>query len=76
MLAGCLIEPPVSVPSVAGMSQAATATADHELDPPGIRFIPCGFFVGPKAEFSPELPIANSSILHFQKLRAPASLSF
>ncbi len=50
------------------MSPAATAAAEPELDPPGIRSVPCGFFVFQKAEFSPELPIANSSILHFPKL--------
>lgn len=36
ILAGCLIEPPVSVPRDAGISPAATAAADPELDPPGI----------------------------------------
>ena len=76
ILAGCLIEPPVSVPRLAGMSHAETAAADHELEPPGIRSFPWGFFVTQKAEFSPEDPIANSSILHFPKLIAPTSFSF
>jgi hypothetical protein len=54
------------------MSQAATAAADPELDHPGIRSVPCGFTAFQKEEFSPELHIANSSILHFPKLFIPA----
>jgi len=34
------MDPPVSVPSAAGTSPAATAAADPPLDPPGIRFVP------------------------------------
>ena len=33
--AGCLIEPPVSVPIEASQSFAATAAAEPPLDPPG-----------------------------------------
>jgi hypothetical protein len=65
MLAGCLIDPPVSVPSAAGTSHAATATADPDDEPPGIRLGSQGFFVGAKALFSPLPPIAYSSIFVF-----------
>ena len=60
--AGCLVLQPVSVQSAAGTSQAATAAAEPELEPPGILFVPHGFCVLPNAEFSPVLHIANSSI--------------
>ena len=33
--AGCLIDPPVSVPIVAGVKSAASADADPPDDPPG-----------------------------------------
>ena len=36
--AGWRIEPPVSVPSAAGQSLAATAAADPPEEPPGVRF--------------------------------------
>jgi len=42
MLAGCLMLQPVSVQSDAGHNQAATATALHQLDQPGILFFPRG----------------------------------
>ena len=38
--AGCLIEPPVSVPIVAGVSPAAKAEAEPPDDPPGTKFSP------------------------------------
>ena len=37
-MAGTRPEPAVSVPSASGTSPAATATAEPELDPPGISF--------------------------------------
>jgi len=43
--AGCLIEPPVSVPRAAAQSPAATAAAGPPLEPPGIRVKSHGFFV-------------------------------
>src|SRR6266849_5983438 len=36
-MAGTRPEPAVSVPSASGTSPAATATAEPELDPPGMR---------------------------------------
>src|SRR6185503_12649969 len=61
-LAGCRMEPPVSLPSDADAMPPATATALPLDEPPGIRLGSTGFFVGPNAEFSPDEPIANSSM--------------
>jgi hypothetical protein len=61
--AGWRIEPPVSEPSPSGANPAATAAADPPLEPPGTRAVSCGLRVAPNAEFSVELPIANSSRL-------------
>ena len=36
--AGCLIEPPVSVPIVAGVNLAASADDDPPDEPPGTKF--------------------------------------
>src|SRR5947209_10336924 len=70
--AGCRIEPPVSDPSATGAIRAATAAADPPLDPPGARSSAHGLRVGPKAEFSVEEPIANSSQLVLPTTIAPA----
>ncbi len=43
------------------------APAEPEDDPPGTRVRSNGFLVGPKPEFSPEPPIANSSQLTLPK---------
>ena len=40
--AGCLIEPPVSVPIVAGVNCPATAEAEPPDDPPGTKFLSIG----------------------------------
>ena len=45
--AGCRIEPPVSVPVVAGMSLAATDAADPPELPPGTYSTFQGFLTGP-----------------------------
>lgn len=71
MLAGWRIEPPVSVPSAAGTSPAATAAAEPEDDPPGILVTSQGFFVAPNAEFSPLPHMANSSRFVFPKATNP-----
>src|SRR5580765_1426886 len=73
MAAGWRIDPPVSDPSATGASPAATAAADPPLDPPGVRSSAQGFRVGPKAEFSVEDPIANSSQLVLPITTAPAA---
>src|SRR5437764_4973022 len=71
--AGWRIEPPVSEPSAKGAKPAATAAADPPLEPPGTRVTSCGLRVGPKAEFSVEDPIANSSRLVLPITTAPAA---
>src|SRR5580700_12005197 len=69
---GCRIDPPVSVPRAATARPAATAAADPPLEPPGTRSSAIGFRTGPYAEFSFELPIANSSQLVLPSITAPA----
>jgi hypothetical protein len=67
---------PVSVPSAAGASQAATAAAEPELEPHEILLVPQGLRVFLKAEFSHVDPIAYSSIFTFQSELIHASFSF
>ncbi len=73
--AGCRIDPPVSEPSASGTIRAATAAADPPLDPPGVLPGDHGLRVGPKAEFSVDDPIANSSQLVLPTITAPAATS-
>ena len=63
----------MSVPSAQGALPAATAAALPPLEPPGTRARSHGFSTGPKAEFSFEEPIANSSWLVLPSSGAPAS---
>jgi hypothetical protein len=58
--AGIRIDPPVSVPSAASTSPAASAAADPPLDPPAIRSGAIGFGTLPKCGFSEVVPYANS----------------
>lgn len=74
--AGCLMEPPVSVPRENIIRSAATAAADPPLDPPGTLFSLHGFFVFVKYEVSPEDPIAKLSRFSLPTSIAPLSLSF
>src|SRR3954465_2655302 len=74
--AGWRMDPPVSEPSVARHSSAATAAADPPEEPPGIRSRSQGLRVVKKPEFSVELPIANSSMFNRPKIIAPASFNF
>ena len=60
--AGWRIEPPVSLPSASGASNAATAAAEPPPDRPGMRSRSHGLRVGPYAECSVDEPIANSSM--------------
>ena len=59
--AGCLMEPPVSLPSEAIADPTETTAAEPPEEPPGTQSGFHGFYVGPKAEFSVDEPIANSS---------------
>src|SRR5712691_3116253 len=73
--AGCLIEPPVSEPSAHGASPAETAAAEPPPEPPGTRVGSHGLRLGPKAEFSVDEPIANSSVLVLPSSVRPASFT-
>src|SRR5947199_8487457 len=53
----------------------ATAAALPPLEPPGTRVTSCGLRVGPKAEFSVDEPMANSSRFVLPTTIAPASCS-
>src|SRR5256885_4223105 len=69
--AGWRIEPPVSVPIAHGARPAATAAALPPELPPGTRSRSHGLRTGPKAEFSLDEPIANSSWLVLPSSGAP-----
>src|SRR6478735_4813316 len=73
--AGCRIEPPVSLPREPAAIPAATATALPPLEPPAVRVGSQGFFIGPKALFSPDEPIANSSMFVLPTSTASAARS-
>ena len=64
--------PPVSDPRDPTHSLEATDAAGPPLLPPGTFCRSQGFFTGPKAEFSLEEPMANSSILAFPIIIPPA----
>src|SRR5947209_2752381 len=69
------MDPPVSEPRARAEKPAATAAALPPLDPPGTRVGSCGFRVGPKAEFSVDEPMANSSRFVLPRITAPADRS-
>src|SRR5947207_3381638 len=69
------MDPPVSDPKAIGTIPAATDTADSPLDPPGIRSSAHGLRTGPKAEFSLDEPMANSSQFVLPTTTAPAASS-
>src|SRR3712207_9466246 len=58
-----------------GASNAASAAADPPPEPPGMRSRSHGLRVGPKAEFSVEEPMANSSMFVLPRMTMPASRS-
>ena len=70
--AGWRIDPPVSEPIASGAWNAARAAALPPPDPPGTRSVSHGLRVGPYAEFSVELPMANSSMLVLPRIGMPA----
>ena len=71
--AGWRMEPPVSVPMVAGTKPAARAAAEPPDEPPGTYAGFHGLRTGLKALFSFDEPIANSSQLSFPTITAPAA---
>src|SRR5512137_770841 len=73
-LAGWRTDPPVSLPSASGTRPAATAAAEPPDEPPGTRSGSAGCATGPKAEFSFDEPIPNSSQLVLPTTIAPAAV--
>jgi hypothetical protein len=69
------MDPPVSEPTLAKHSCAATLAAQPPEDPPGMRVVSHGLSVVKKDEFSVELPMANSSRFRRPKTTAPACFS-
>ena len=70
--AGCLIDPPVSVPIVIGVKLAARADADPPDEPPGTKSLSIGLCTLPKKLVSLEDPIANSSQFNLPSKIAPS----
>lgn len=73
-LAGWRMLPPVSEPSDTTAVPCATTVADPQ-DPPGTRSKATGLRTGPKAEFSFDEPMANSSQLVLPSTTPPAASS-
>src|SRR5262245_49190349 len=73
--AGIRTEPPVSVPSPAGASRAATATPVPPLLPPGISRRSHGFRAGPNEPLLLVTPYASSWRLVLPSTIAPARSS-
>src|ERR1700747_2725671 len=69
------MDPPGSEPIASGAWKAASAAALPPPDPPGTRSTSHGLKVGPYAEFSVELPIANSSMFVLPRIGIPAARS-
>ena len=65
-------EPAVSVPSAPGTRRAATAAPLPPLEPPQIRSVSHGLWAGPKAWLVVDAPQANSCVLSFPTITAPA----
>src|SRR5438045_1203861 len=70
------MEPPVSEPIAIGANPAAVAAAEPPDEPPGTRVVSSGFLVGPKALFSVDAPMANSSRFVLPIAMVPAACSF
>ena len=70
------MEPPVSEPNAKKHSFAATAAAEPPEEPPGTCWVFHGFLVTPNADVSVVEPMANSSILVFPIITAPAFSRF
>ena len=70
-LAGQTMEPSVSVPTASGASPAATAAAEPELDPDGLRSSACGLPVCPPSELQPLLDWVDRKLAHSDRLALP-----
>ena len=74
--AGCLIDPPVSLPKEHDTNPAETAAAGPPLDPPGTLVKSHGFLTSPKYYVSFDEPIANSSKFPFPITIPPLCMIF
>src|SRR5262249_17430960 len=63
--AGPIVEPPVCVPIANGKNPAATAAAEPEDEPPGVRAESCGLVVGPGTR------VANSDVTVLPAIAPP-----
>src|SRR5438876_882131 len=80
-VAGLIMEPSVSVPTATAHKLAATATAEPELEPLGLRSRAYGFLVRPPRPLQPlvdrlERILAHSLRFALPIMTAPASRSF
>ena len=73
---GLTIEPSVSVPTASGASPAATATAEPELDPDGLRPAPCGFTAWPPSVDQPLEDCVERKFAHSDRLALPRMTAF
>ena len=74
--AGPRIEPPVSLPSVAGANPAATAAAEPEEEPAGEQVRSHGLRAGGNRTSHDGPPWANSHVAFLPKSTPPAAASF
>src|SRR5439155_18622605 len=70
--AGIRTEPPMSLPSASGTQPDATAAPDPPDEPPGVRSGFQGFRVTPQRGLSVKLEYANSGVVVFPTMIAPA----
>src|SRR5712675_346386 len=70
------IGPHVSLPMPTAAKFAAIAAAVPPLEPPGLRFKAYGLRVAPNNEPTVVMPRANSCMLDFAMMIAPAARSF
>ena len=70
-----MIEPVVCVANATGTIPAATAAAEPDDDPPGVRVASCGFVVGPggHAANSVVTSFPNGSIPHRRAIETIAA---
>ena len=71
--AGIRTEPPVSVPGARSTSPAASATAEPDDEPPGMRASSCGLRTGGRPGVWPIIPHASWCIASLPTIVAPAS---
>ena len=74
--AGPRIEPPVSLPSVAGAKPAATAAAEPEDEPAGEQLRSHGLRAGGNSTSQDGPPCANSQVAFLPSSTPPAAASF